>query len=395
MYLVNNFGRVVELKDEAEAELKIKRKIMRVATPQEIDRYLDHQRERNTEPASGAETIYYQTVTRTPDGYGMSRDIIKRELALLGIMLTEGFLHQKVGFIYSHPPALASVRNDVRLLYTMFESDKIPAEWGEFLAEADQIIVPSKFVQRTLIKYGFDSTVVPLGFNHRVFQYVDRPIPVDNHEPFTFIHYDSFNYRKGFAEVFEAFNQEFKANESVRLVLKSVHDKAPLPIIKAEYPNIDVVLGELSEGKLAELLSGAHCMVYPSRGEGFGITPLEAMATGIPAIVPNAHGISEYFDPDCMLEVEVESTTPALYRKYKDQDLGDMVLCSVEDLRKKMRFAFNHQAEMKKVGKRASEYVQQFSYEKTAQELAKIINAWQNKEVPKRRDAKFLPVERL
>lgn len=92
-------------------------------------------------------------------------------------------------------------------------------------------------------------------------------------------------------------------------------------------------------------------MVYPSRGEGFGITPLEAMATGLPAIVPNAHGITEYFNAGYMLEVKVAEKCPGLYHSFKGQDVGEMVICDVNDLRQQMRFAYNHQQQMKQLVK--------------------------------------------
>jgi glycosyltransferase involved in cell wall biosynthesis len=237
--------------------------------------------------------------------------------------------------------------------------------------------------------------VVPLGYNDDAFGYIDRPVPVDTGADFTFIHYDSFNTRKGFVQVVEAFSQEFKDNEPVKLILKTVHERPPVPIMKSQYPNIEVVKEKLSEPDLMALLGRANCMVYPSLGEGFGITPLEAMATGLPAIVPNAHGISEYFDPKYMLEVEIEEMVPALYNRFKGQSVGNMTLPSVKHLRKQMRYAFNNQRKMKELGKSASEYVKSYTYKITAKKLGEVLSSWQNKDVMKRPDSKYLTVEEV
>lgn len=395
MYLVNSFGRVVDV-EERLAERHLQAKRMRKADPEEIAAYQAHITQRLApRPVAGENSVYYSTVKKTPDGYGMSRDHLQAELSRLKVHLSEQFDDQKVGLLYNYPYGVVSMRSDVRLIFTMFESDKLPEGWDEYLAAADEVIVPSRWCAETFKKSGIDATVVPLGYNERAFGYIDRTVPVQHGEPFTFIHYDSFNTRKGFVEVVQAFQQEFSHTENVRLILKTVQERSPVPLPKSEYPNVEIVRGSVSERDLVNLLRRSHCMVYPSRGEGFGITPLEAMATGIPAIVPNAHGISEYFDPRYMLEVEVEKKVPALYNKFKGEDVGSMVLCSVEDLRKKMRHAFKNQADMKALGKEASEYVKKFTFAHTALRLAEIIGKWQKADVIKRRDSKFLPVERV
>lgn len=394
MHLVNSFGRVVLITDPDQAKKLIDTGKMRIATQAEIDERDAKRRLLVAQASEQAGTgIYYQTVSASPDGYGMSRDIIKNELFRRGLYLSENYNNQKVGLLYNYPYGITSMRNDVRLIYTMFESDKLPDDWAEYLEMAEEVIVPSKWCAEVFAKAGIKATVVPLGYNDDVFGYIDRPVPVREDGVFNFIHYDSFNARKGFMEIIEAFTKEFDPEEPARLILKTIKEGGAIPILPSEYPNIEVVRGRVSEKGLADLLKRAHCMVYPSRGEGFGITPLEAMATGLPAIVPNAHGISEYFDPEYMLEVKVGHMEPALTRKFKGQNIGDMIVVDVEDLRKQMRYAYNNQQEMKLLGLKASEYVKEFTYKKTAEKLGNILEKWQNTEVMKRPEAKILDVE--
>jgi glycosyltransferase involved in cell wall biosynthesis len=56
--------------------------------------------------------------------------------------------------------------------------------------------------------------------------------------------------------------------------------------------------------RLAELLGAALALVHPALHEGFGLTPLEAMAAGVPVVAARAPGVTEacgpaalYFDP--------------------------------------------------------------------------------------------------
>jgi glycosyltransferase involved in cell wall biosynthesis len=69
-------------------------------------------------------------------------------------------------------------------------------------------------------------------------------------------------------------------------------------------PNIHHA-GYVGDDDLAALYEGALCLVFPSRTEGFGIPPLEAMARGCPVISSNAASLVEvggdaviYVDPD-------------------------------------------------------------------------------------------------
>jgi glycosyltransferase involved in cell wall biosynthesis len=395
MYLTNQFGRVVD-HDDPEKIKKLMAAGLRESTQEEIDNMLAKHAEAAAMAAmEKGDGIFYQTVSASPDGYGMSRDLLKKEIFREGIYLSENYTGQKIGLLYSYPYGVRAMRTDVRIIFTMFESDKIPQDWPEYLKLADEVLVPSEWCQSVFKKAGIESTVVHLGYNDEQFYYQDRPVPVENGDPFTFIHYDSFNIRKGFMEVVTAFSEEFKNNEPVRLILKTVHQNSPIPIMKSEYPNIEVIRDRLDEPGLRDLLGRANCMVYPSRGEGFGITPLEAMATGLPAIVPNAHGISAYFDPEYMLEVKATEKTPALYNRFKGQDVGSMVAPDVKDLRAKMRYAYNHQAEMKALGKKASKYVEQFTYKRTAKQLAGILKSWEDRPVQARADSKFLNVEEV
>ena len=63
--------------------------------------------------------------------------------------------------------------------------------------------------------------------------------------------------------------------------------------------------GYVGDDELAALYEGALCLVFPSKTEGFGIPPLEAMARGCPVISSNVASLLEvggdavaYVDPD-------------------------------------------------------------------------------------------------
>jgi glycosyltransferase involved in cell wall biosynthesis len=179
------------------------------------------------------------------------------------------------------------------------------------------------------------------------------------------------------------------------LVLKTTLERIPLPITKREYPNVEIITGRMSDRELARLCGNADCFLFPSRGEGFGMTPLEAMATGMPAIVPNEHGISEYFNEEYMYEVKIKEKCPAIYARYKGQDVGKMVVADVDDLAKKMRYAYEHQEETIAMGKAASEYVKKWTYANTAKQIYGIVEELLSTPMPERALHNTLEVEAI
>jgi glycosyltransferase involved in cell wall biosynthesis len=85
-----------------------------------------------------------------------------------------------------------------------------------------------------------------------------------------------------------------------------------------------VALGRVSDAELRALYEGALCLIFPSRYEGFGLPPLEAMACGCPVLTAHAGAVPEvcgdaalYFDV-----AERRSLTAALRRLLDEAGLA-------------------------------------------------------------------------
>lgn len=390
--LVNPGGRYVEIDENW--EYWVNQPGFRVANEQEEREYRAkrlQEHARLTGDTSHKDALFFVSVSDRggADGYGMSSKHLINALEAAGVSISEYYVEQEVGLLYHSPHSITRLDTKYKVIYTMFESDKIPEDWIDYLHAADLVIVPSRWCQKIFKQAGVDSIVVPLGYNDQIFKYLDRP----KREVFTFLHYDAFNTRKGHFEAVEAFDNEFKHDEPVRLLLKTTREMVSVPLNKSAYPNIDVIYGKVTEQELADICYDADAFVFPSRGEGFGCTPLEAMATGLPAIVPNAHGISEYYNGLFMYGVKADEKCTAIYRRLTD--VGNMVKCDVADLQKKMRHIYENQAEAKKRGKAASKYVQKYTYAKTGERLKTIIDDVNSKPLPERKVSDILPLQEV
>lgn len=65
-------------------------------------------------------------------------------------------------------------------------------------------------------------------------------------------------------------------------------------ITALEAPGSTTILGHVSRAVLSTLLASADVFVHPNPREPFGIGPLEAMASGLPVVLPRAGGVLSY-----------------------------------------------------------------------------------------------------
>lgn len=197
------------------------------------------------------------------------------------------------------------------VLYTMYESLDIPKDWIPKINEADLIVVPCTHNKRLFRKY----TDRPIevcweGVDVDTFEFKPRTFPGEG-EPFTFLWFGASNERKGYVHMIAAWKLFNENNpeliDKVRLIMKTtqlsdgqerivgyengVPIKQPMPRERVFVAGNAIVdtrkLPMKREGALPGLVDvyhSAHCFVFPTMGEGFGLTLAEAMATGLPCI---------------------------------------------------------------------------------------------------------------
>jgi len=185
-------------------------------------------------------------------------------------------------------------------LFTMFEGTELPLIYQRSIQKADFLLAPSTWVAELLRKY-FDRDrifVVPHGIS-RDFTYKKRLYPVN--KPFRYLWIGAPNPRKGYEELIYTWDIVFKDDLSTELYMKTTlvgNEKLYSGLEKKKGKKGNVILDgrDITRKELIELYHSAHCFVFPTRGEGFGFTLAEAMATGCPSIATLYSGVTDFFN---------------------------------------------------------------------------------------------------
>lgn len=196
--------------------------------------------------------------------------------------------------IFGQADAFAAVAARTRIGWTMLETTGVPPEWVRQCNEMDEVWVPSAFNEWSFRRSGVTRPirVMPLGvIDTGYFNPGIRAFRAT--EDFTFLSIFEWGERKAPEVLIRAFNKAFRKTDPVILVCKFVNaDPGVSPRRQVEALGLDPEGGRIiySENdvlpyyQLASLYRSVDCFVLPTRGEGWGMPILEAMACGLPVI---------------------------------------------------------------------------------------------------------------
>ncbi|WP_170222012.1 glycosyltransferase [Gluconacetobacter liquefaciens] len=207
--------------------------------------------------------------------------------------------------ISQHWPILPP-KDRSRLALSLFpwEETHVPAGIINTLVKGfDALISPARYVTNALIISGCSAPIATIGqpvdlapFTH-VARARDASRPIRQ-----FVHISSCFPRKGVDVLLKAWVKAFTKRDGVRLLIKTFPNPhndveqqlAVLQQCHRDMAPVEIINRDAEREEMAAFYADYDVMVLPSRGEGYNLPALEAMASGLPLIVTGEGGHRDF-----------------------------------------------------------------------------------------------------
>lgn len=305
---------------------------------------------------------------------------IRQGLALSGVTIyTDSFWHY--GGIYNAWKEYFSIPNKstLRYAYVVAEYTKIPYdEVSLYNNYFDALIVPDQWLESVYYSSGVRIPIFTLPLALDLGTLLERPLKKGLPSEFIFGFSGVDEHRKNVKLLIKAFAKEFKNKPYVSLVIHSRFNntlpKVQKMIQKSKCQNIRLVIKTYDRSEYEEFLSTLSCYVILSKGEGFSITPREALAAGIPCIISNNTAHKTICQTGYVAAVKSDIAEPA-YTKAIGKYRGCMFNCSVKDTQKALRDVYQYYDYYLQQAQKGREWVKQYLVESIKTKYKMLIKS--------------------
>lgn len=220
-----------------------------------------------------------------------------------------------------YPPNFNRPQCKKFIMILPWEFGSLPIQWVQGIEQnVDEIWVPSSFVKECFIHSGVPNTkvvVVPNGVNPSIFNPDASPLPwVKNviGDRFCFLFNGGVIQRKGIDILVNAYLNEFTNKDNVCMLIKDsssykrdLSKKIQELASRSDIAQVIYSDKSIDPSQLGGLYTACNCYVHPYRAEGFGLPILEALACGLPTIVPGGGACRDFTNENTVFYIKCET----------------------------------------------------------------------------------------
>jgi len=261
-------------------------------------------------------------------------------------------------------------KDQINIAYSMFESDRIPQFWVETLnTKFDLVIVPDDFLIKVYQNSGVKIPVFSIPLPIFIDEFLDNnnEHKFDPNKPFTFGCSCMFVPYKNQEKIIKAFAKEFSDKNRFKLKLhgRSGNIGYIKNIIKElNLENVEIILSRLSNKDYIDFIKSLDCYIFISKGEGFSITPREAMACAIPVILSNHSVHQTLVKSNFVYPIKADIPVKSYFQLYfKNDDIGFQYDCNINDIVNSMKDIFYNYAFYKKRAIDGKQWIKNYNFE--------------------------------
>ena len=302
------------------------------------------------------------------------------------------------------PHLHAAQVGQTNIVISQFETDRVPKKHVENINRCDHLIITSSYQEAVMKNCGVKVPISCLtpGVDTRLFAYYERP----KTETFNVLVLGALTSRKNPRGAVEIFQKASKGHPAWRLTIKTrlanetddlmkflgfdVEYEYPMgekeaarkegreprlrPKIEQPFtaqapldPRILLIVRDDHPLRVNEFYRQHDCLLWPSKGEGCGLPPLEAMATGMEVVSSNNSGMADFVKDDVAWVIKNAGMEPAGWPFREDGfsqtyvetygDVGRWWLPDLDHGAKQLEACYEAWRKGKGKGKRASEIV--------------------------------------
>ncbi|MCE9556685.1 MAG: glycosyltransferase [Planctomycetes bacterium] len=290
---------------------------------------------------------------------------------------------------HAYPPNWQRPESGAWVHVQPWEYGSLPADWVAPLRDdVDEIWVPSHYVGRIYRDSGIPAAkiqYIPWGVDLECFSPTAAPRKLATEKSFRLLFVGGTIWRKGIDRVLEAYLAEFTRDDDVALVIKDLGTRSFYPVNFTERiaaaqndpraPQIIYLDDELTPKDLAGVYTACQALVMPYRGEGFCLPALEAMACGLPVLVPQGGPTDDFVESDAGVLLKSRLVETRLDAECLPEKPFTVLEIDTPDLRRAMRQLQADRETCVRMGRRARVLAEQFPWSRTAHLMAERVVA--------------------